>query len=631
MVGRLKKKAISLMVSASMLVLPFLLSELPVNAAETSATGIQYQFEEDCRYEEEKAKSKSDITGKSQYGEFKLDGDLKAVSDKNGFKAYEVASGTVSIKYNINVDNSIEVVDDKVKQISDIAIENNVLSGAVIVQTSMDGEKWLVDKAYTNVLSEDGKFNSLIYESNYVQQANGCYFRVVVAYKTQKLVKKSKVLFVDTSDYEQTRWKEVYAFYISDKEKGNVNSVNTEPRMVFQDSTYRIKTEKNSGYKGDEKVVEKVDDPHYGWSLGSFTINGYTDKREDGDKEIPIFLKNVGDQVTLWFTLEQDINNLNNKDNLCINEDKEGWDVYFRTSKTNIKKGALIIRQIDAEGAAKEPIIFTNYLEANARTGADTKVKLFEEGNYEVALDYEIKDTSPIIDSVSDYRVFFKFNIRNSNSNIFLFDIGTQSELSDRANTEAGFRLDYANSKYLEVLVEQKVINFNGTSYSADTRGNKSAKNGSEYADEGIYIISVKHDYSNSPTTDKTIFVGNSPIIKALSRNNISIEDINNLIAQGYKIDNDGALVSNTVETQDAEDIEGEKEELSEEVVDTVNDDLIEETAPSIVKENPPSEKRTVSTPICAAGIVVFIGIVFFLVKGIKKKAAVTEKSNHGE
>ena len=627
MVGRLNKKTVLLIVPLILIMQVFLSMEIPISANVESGKGIQYQFDADCKYEEDNSKSQSDITGKSQYGEFKLDGDIKSVSDKNGFHAYEVSSGTVALKYSVDVDKSLEVVDDKVKQIDDITLETNVLSGAVVVQTSMDGEKWLVDKVYTNILSGDGKFDSMIYESNYVQQANGCYFRVIVAYKTQKLVKTSKVLFVDTSDYEQTRWKEVYGFYISDKEKGNVDSVNIEPKRIFFFCIYRIQTEKNKGYATEEKGGK---DPHYGWNLGDFTVNGYT-AVEDTNNDVPIFLKNVGDQVTLWFTLKQDINKLDGKDSLYINEDKKGWDNSFATPKGDFRKGALVIQQTDVEGADGEPVIFTNYLEANVRTGADTKVKLFEEGDYAVALDYEIKDTSSIIDDVYDYRVFFEFKIRNSNCNIFLFDTGTKSELLDRANTENGFRLDYANSKYLKVYVEHKTINFNGTSYSADTRGNKVGKNGSEYTEEGIYIISVNHDYNNSSTTEKTIFVGNSPIIKALSRNNISIDDINNLLAQGYKIDNEGALVSNIVDAQDADDIEDEKEEMSEERVEGVNDDIVEETTAPIVEEETPNAKRSVSTPIWAVGVVTLLGIFFFSAKGLKKKISVAEKSDHKE
>ena len=67
-----------------------------------------------------------------------------------------------------------------------------------------------------------------------------------------------------------------------------------------------------------------------------------------------------------------------------------GDDQYFETPKMNFGRGVLIIRYADHNNVRQEPTIYTNYLEANAMVGADTKVQLFEEGNYEVALDYVI-------------------------------------------------------------------------------------------------------------------------------------------------------------------------------------------------------------------------------------------------
>ncbi|WP_022754246.1 hypothetical protein [Butyrivibrio fibrisolvens] len=625
------KRVVSVAIALSLVVTSFTYVSLPVKANEVSVKGIQYAYGDNSKYVEAEALGQADISGKTQFGEIKLEGNLSSTTEKNGFPAYDVSSGVVSIKYNISVDSSLNVVDDKVKNVSDATLDSNILSGTIIVLTSQDGEKWLVDKAYTDVLDENSGFNSLIYESNYVQQANGCYFRVIVAYKTEKLLEESTFLwFIDTSDYEYTRWAEVYKFYIADKEKGVASSVNTTPRTVFQDSKYRTKTEEDKGYTGKEE--ETIDDPHYGWNLGDFTINGYTAKDTNGDNT-PVFLKNVGDQVTLWFTLNQDINKLNGNSNLFINEDTKGWDEYFGIQQTNFKKGTLIIRQTDAEGADKDPVIFINYLEANTRTGADTKVKLFEEGDYEVALDYEIKDTGPIPDSVTDYRVYFKFKIRNSNCNIYLFDTVTQNELADRANTENGFRLDYANSKYLDVYVEYKAINFNGTSYSEDTRGNKSAKNGSQYVDEGIYIISVQHDYNNSRTTDKTIYVGSSPIIRALSLNNITIADVNNLLAQGYTIGDDGTLITKTAQEQDAKEAGATEENSDEAIVEepteatttastnttATTNATVEETPEPIVKEEASTDTPSSKIPIIAVILVVIAGASAFIIKGRKK------------
>ncbi len=612
MKGRMYKQLLSIALAVFLSLTSFIFLSLPVNANEIEVKGIQYQFDDDCKYVVKEAKDKKDINGKTQFGEINLDGKINSISDVNGFQAYEVTSGVVNIKYSIDVSKDINVVDDKVKKVSNAELDLNVLSGAIILQTSIDGENWLVDKVYTDVLDEDSDFEGTIYATNNVQQSSGCYFRVVVAYKTEKLVEESNLWFIDTSDYEQTRWADVYKFYLVDKEQGNANSVNTTPRTVFQDNKYRTKVD-GDGYTGSED--EDVDDPHYGWSLGEFTINGYTATDKDDD-ETPVFLKNVGDQVTLWFTLQQNINKLNGNEDLSINDDKDSWDKGFEITETNFHKGALIIRQTDAEGSAGDPIIYTNYLEANVRTGADTKVRLFEEGDYEVALDYEIKDSEPLIDDVSNYRVFFKFKIRNSNCMIYPFDLTTSSELRDHEIAENGFRLDYASSKYLDVYVEQKAVVFNGTSYSEDTRGNKSAKDGSEYTDEGIYVISVMHDYNNSRTTDKTIYVGSSPIIKALSRNNINISDINNLLAQGYTINNEGGLVSSTGvdETAEAEEEVVQEENIVEEEVEPTETESSVDVSKETNDSSAPADKTTKPVLMYIMPVAVILVVFGFVV-----------------
>lgn len=44
--------------------------------------------------------------------------------------------------------------------------------------------------------------------------------------------------------------------------------------------------------------------------------------------------------------------------------------------------------------------------------GQISKVQLFEEGDYEVALDYEVTKDE-LIGKTGHYRIFFKFSVRN--------------------------------------------------------------------------------------------------------------------------------------------------------------------------------------------------------------------------
>ncbi len=617
----LYKQVVSGLVILFMVVAMFAFTPIETYAGTINPKGIQYQFNKDSKYVMSEAKEKIDISGKTQFGTLSFDGNISNVSDMNGLQAFQVSKGKVTIKYNVST--LLTVIEDKVKKVADTTLDSNVLKGIIIVQTSNDGENWIVDKVITDVANPESEFDSIVYETNEVQQTNGCYFRVVVAYKTEKLVEESKVWFVDTSDYETTRWAEEYKFYIVDKNQGQQTTSNTSKRKVFQDIEYRTKTDTDCGYTGEN--AETVEDPHYGWNLGDFIINGYTEDGEDKNG-MPVIYKNAGDQVTLWYSLKENIDKLHGNENLVINEDKEGWDEYFSIPKTNFRKGTLIIRQTDADGEANDPVIFTNFLEANVRTGADTKVRLFEEGDYEVALDYEIKDTEPIIDKVTNYRAFFKFKIRNSNCMIFPFDLNTQSELKDRGISETGFRLDYAESKYLIVNVEYQAIEFNGTSYVADTRENKVATNGREYTKEGIYIISVENKENSKRTTEKTLYVGTSPIIRALSKNNISIDDVNELLRQDYTINEEGGLVSKKVEEPEKVIEDNAAEEVSaEESSEEATIIAAEETSKPKIEAPEPSidestSKTVIPIVIIGATIAAILGVVLIANKSSKKK-----------
>jgi len=280
----------------------------------------------------------------------------------------------------------------------------------------------------------------------------------------------------------------------------------------------------------------------------------------------PIFLKNVGDRVTLWFNLKEDISCLNGKENLTINEDINGYDQYFEVEKTNFKHGALIISYIDYEGKTHDPIIYTDYLAASARTGANTKVELFEEGDYEVALNYEIKDSDGV-DSYTNYRIEFKFSIRNGNCMVYPFDTVTGGELADNAITENGFRLDMAKSRYLTIDVKKEIVKSNAGTYVTDERFNRPAKDGETYSDEGIYTFTVKNLYTDSEPTIKVVYVGDSPVLRALASGQ-SLEGINNQILQGAELQDDGTLLMPEVE----EDIPEETVPVVEPIVENTEE-----------------------------------------------------------
>lgn len=325
-------------------------------------------------------------------------------------------------------------------------------------------------------------------------------------------------------------------------------SINTLAVETTENKYYlgeAVNTGKDNGYSKSHKIKE--DDPHFGWKIGDFFVSGFTDSEKDENGD-PVFLKNVGDKITLWFCLNQDINKLNGKKDLSIYSDSNGYDQYFGIEKTKFKKGALIIRKKGSDNLWEEPVIYTDYLKAHTSQGAYTEVALFEEGDYEVALNYEIKETNVNIfgwkpfPNYHNYRIFFRFSVRNGNCMVFPFDVSTGAELTNSAFTENGFYLDLANSKYLNINIKKEILKEGANGLVEDTRFNRPAKDREHFTEEGIYTITATNEYTNQQTTKK-IYVGTNNVMKAHVTTGFSIDEINHQISLGATISENGSLI----------------------------------------------------------------------------------------
>ena len=538
--------SVTIIVASSVCMLMNPITKITTCAAVTTINpnGILYELDEDSKYDISTTTSSSVIQASTTYGSFFIKGDMKAINAVNGFASYEVAEGNISLNYTIGstYSNSSStdwhIYNDKTKKINGEDVDNNILSGGVVLQTSLDGNDWITDK-YISDIAVSADYNSEFYTTKNIQQVNGCYYRILIVYELEKQIEDGSFLLVNYDQFEYKKYAEVYTFYLINS-ADNINNGTLSSSTPKKNLGSLTNTGKDNGYSGNNEI--KNDDPHYGWEIGQFFVNGYTREAQDAVNGTPVFLKNVGDRVTLWFNLQQDITCLNGKSNLQISEDVNGYDQYFQTEKSNVKRGMLIIRYTDYEGVKHDPVIYTDYLAANARTGADTKVELFEEGDYEVALDYEILDNSGI-DSYTNYRLSFTFAIRNGNCMVFPFDIITKAELQDKAITENGFKLDMAKSRYLTIDVKRSVLVEGTDGRTEDVRFNRPAKDGDEYKDEGIYTFTVKNTYTNETTT-KTIYVGTDPFLKALSLNGLTVNELESKLDDGYTISDEGKLIS---------------------------------------------------------------------------------------
>lgn len=596
--------------------------------------GNIYEFSEKDNYEFSSAVASSG----NLFGTFTISGKLKSTGNKNGVPAYSVSSENVRLNYSYSqsklsaAETEWHLIDDKTKKIDTISLDKNILSGAIVVQSSKDGENWITDVMLTNVFTSDSNLSDALYITNGIQLENGCYYRVIVAYKLQIKTGEKKTGPFTSDIMEEKKVAEVYEFYaISSEVDGNTTSASATPRKELGGI---VKTELDKGYSGNSEIGK--DDPHYGWNLGTFVVNGYT--RETSSNGTSVFLKNVGDKVTLWFTLGQDIDCLNGESALTISEDTNGYDQRFRIKQTNFKHGALIIQYTDYEGHAHEPIIYTDFLAANATTGADTRVQLFEEGDYEVSLDYEIKNNPrqvgpvSIVPTYTNYKISFSFSIRNGNCMVYPLDAATGRELSDRAVSPNGFKLDMAKSRYLTIDVMRAVLTVSADGQiTEDVRFNRPAKDNDSYTDEGIYTFAVKNLYTGETTT-KTVYVGTDKYFLALSKNNLSVEALNEKISQGATINDDGTIVDyipdpepEPVSEPESEPPVSEKPDsqpiVSEDMpVDTPTEAPAVETSAPVVDEAPQSNSLVLF--VIALLVVVAVGAVWVTMKKSKEKKA---------
>ena len=318
---------------------------------------------------------------------------------------------------------------------------------------------------------------------------------------------------------------------------------NPETSMYYLGNA--INTGLDTGFSENNEIGQ--DDPHFGWSLGQFFISGYTSVEQSAEG-YPVFLKTAGDKIRLSFRLEQDINTLNGNPSLSINGDANGSDTAFGIPKTNFGHGTLIVRQTNYQNETMEPQIYTDYL-VGIEQGADTEVQLFEEGEYEVSLNYEIKNDPrrlgpiSIAPGYSNYKISFRFAVRNGNCIVFPFDAQTHSELTNESYAPNGFYLDLARSRYLDVYVKREIMASGADGLVEDVRFNGPAKDGDMYTENGVYTITASNEYTGQ-TTVKTIYVGDDPVLKTYAVTGLSIPEINQRVAAGEVITEDGRLVS---------------------------------------------------------------------------------------
>lgn len=543
---------------------------------------------------------------------FYVTGDISGVSIKNGFVSYAVDSGNLKIMLDPNFgvklfttdkEQDWHIVTDKSKKVDSTKLSDNIISGAVIVQTSKDGKSWINVDTETDIHNRmdtinnrtiNGEVINAFYETSNVQITAGCYYRIIVAYKLERTVDPSKVFFVEVKNTEEKERLEIYEFYAYNPNVNQKEALDIHDAYCF-DEVKRV--DSPNGFEKSTAIGSE--DPHNDWTLGKFYVSGYTDYIVD-EEGCPVFLKVPGDKAELWFLLENELDKCNGRTDVKVEYIQSGSDIYFGTPTiNNFGRGALIIRKTDKNNN-KDRYIYTNYLEASATAGANTRVDLFEEGDYEVALDYQLHYDKPFVFGTTTtktltYRVFFKFKVRNGDISAFLRDVETNQFITNANVAENGFYIDVANSQYLNLSIKREVLSESLDGLVEDTKFTGVAKEGRHYTDEGIYTVTVKNQ-ATGDTLTKRVYVGNGEILKAHMVTGVSISEINERVASGAHIDENGYIIDPVPGiTEEPIEVETEIEETTEEEPTT---ELEQNTDVPAKTDSMSKESSTVNEPV---------------------------------
>ena len=605
----------------------------------TSIVGKVYTFDKDNNYQFSSSSDYSSSDSVATYGKFAITGTESVVTENgqsDGVPAYNISSGNISISYTYNdealsaSDDEWHLVDDGGTTIDVQKLEKSIQKGTIILQKSMDHLNWYnvstINNAFINTPVQSGS----LYVTQDIELINGCYYRLLVVYETARKIGTSSLLLVfPKDDYEYQRTAEVYEFYAA-VENEHIEELEENTKRYSLGETVLVSN--FASYSGEKEIGKG--DLHYGWDLGNFFVSGFTSKTDSSDGVV--FLKNVRDVVTLWFNLKQNINALNNDRSLTISADTDGHDQHFQTPATNFGRGMLIIRYTDSENVKHEPVMYYDYLLANTTFGTNTRVQLFEEGDYEVALDYEVTK-SQLIPQTHHYRIFFKFSVRNANCMVYPFDVKTDAELTNSSVTENGFYLDLAKSRYLNIYIKKEVWTEGADGLTEDTRFNTTTKDGAQYVDEGIYTITAQNQYTGRETV-KRIYVGTNRILAAYINSGYSLAKIQQLVESGAVIYEDGTIELTEEQKSTTSSASNETTTFSNyEIGDGANttedvpqkEEQSSNTMTREVSQDSTDSSSGTSTPIVIISVFASVGIALLLL--LKKQKAKHSYEENGK
>ena len=178
--------------------------------------------------------------GKASIGTLNVTGNILETTTYSGLKAYGV-SGNVAFSYTYDTsivgapENQWHIIDDKEKKVNGVKLDSYILSGALIIQKSYDGENY--EEAVNPVLDFFNSSTSgvTLYKTAGEDISQGVYLKFILVYKTARKNDDSH-WYTPWSWSDSHRHMEVYDFYIvEDSGTISIHNLSNDEEILYED------------------------------------------------------------------------------------------------------------------------------------------------------------------------------------------------------------------------------------------------------------------------------------------------------------------------------------------------------------------------------------------------------------
>ncbi len=268
-----------------------------------------------------------------------------------------------------------------------------------------------------------------------------------------------------------------------------------------------------SGYSNPKTL--SVGDPLVGVNVAEIKLSNFSSTTvKDGER---CFLKTVPDVPVLSIDLKTDLKNIGNTGS-WLNFDGDSR-VPSLSYVGEIGEGLLIIKYKDYKGKTTiYPV--ANVFKKLQNGGSFTPAFFGQEGSYQISLLFE---TSRVVSETrvwdfwpfkyhyqknygfNNYRIDAQFEIRNANAQVFAFDSKGNELLSGAVCQQ--FTLDFANSRYLQIIIKREIAVSNELMESSDVRFNSVGVDKRTYDTPGVWTITARNEITGESTIRRILVI----------------------------------------------------------------------------------------------------------------------------